>query len=173
MAIEELLAVIPPPENPLEAVDNGAWERAQEIVGTKLPQDYLDYGLNYGTGTFCGFLGVVNPLSDYFESSVEFLLETTRDIGTTRKYQFRFHPDQPGLLPWGGDELGHTLHWLTEGQPDTWTVVLESHEGGLQRIDVSMTTFLAKAFRNEIRPRDIWHDPFAKDELVFSATMYQ
>ena len=173
MAIEELLAVIPPPENPLETEDNGAWERAQEIVGTKLPQDYLDYGLNYGTGVFCHFFGVINPLYKSYESTVNYNLEVTKECSSFRDYPYKVFPDSPGLLPWGGDELGHVFHWLTEGDPESWPVVIESHEGGIERIEVSLTTFLAKAFSNEIRPKDIWYRPFENDELIFVPKTYK
>src|SRR5262249_35774093 len=110
----------------------------------------------------------INPLSSDFEPSVTYLLQTTRHNQMRRKYPYGVFPDQPGLLPWGGDENGHLLHWLTEGAPKEWPVIIESHEGELERFDMSMTTFLAKALTNQIRPKHIWNTPFTAEELTFT-----
>jgi hypothetical protein len=72
------------------------------------------------------------------------------------------------LLPWGTDENGNTLHWLTEGVPNDWPVIAESHDGEIERFDMSMTTFLAKALTREIRPKHIWYWPFA--DMIFTPT---
>jgi hypothetical protein len=168
MAISELLKIVPPPAAPVENKNGGVWQRAQKALGTNLPGDYRELGLRYGSGKFCGYLGVINPLSTTFDSSVKYLLDTLRQMQRRRNYPYAVFPEQPGLLPWGGDENGHMLHWLTEGLPDAWPVIIESHEGELERFHMAMTTFLAKALTNELRPTHIWNTPFTKEELVFT-----
>ncbi len=170
MAITELLKVVPPPTSPKEAYNELAWETGQESLGVALPNDFREVGVRYGSGKFCGYIGALNPLSEDFTTSIIYLLEVLRDIAESRKYPYKVFPDHPGLLPWGGDDNGHMLHWLTEGDADNWPVIIESHEGDLERYDLSMTTFLAKALTNEIRPKHIWGRPFTEDELVFLPT---
>lgn len=167
MSIDQLLQVVAPPESPVETDDGESWEMAQQALGTKLPSDFREFGLHYGTGRFCGYLGVLNPLSGNFEPAIKYLLETLRDNKSSRNYPYDVFPDSPGLLPWGGDENGQMLNWLTDGDADSWPVVVESHEGELERFDMTMTTFLAKALSNEIRPAHIWGRPFTQDELFF------
>lgn len=174
MAIGELLKIVAPPANPVEARNGEAWERAQKIIGTKLPSDFREIGLHYGSGSFCE-ISIVNPLSADFERAMTYLLETLREVkGSSiyRDYPYEVFPDQPGLLPWGSDQNGNTLHWLTEGEPDDWPVIIESHEGELERFNMSMTTFLAKAFTYEIQPKHVWHagyQPFA--DLTFTPAL--
>jgi hypothetical protein len=164
MAISELLKVVPPPANPVEAKNGTAWKRAQEVIGSKLPNDFRDVGLHYGSGTFCGtYLGILNPLSADFERAVTFLLAELRERRLTYNYPYGVFPEQPGLLPWGSDENGNVLHWLTEGAPDYWPIILqpegaEGHE--LERFDIPMTTFLAKAFTYELRPKYVWNPEY-------------
>jgi hypothetical protein len=136
--------------------------------------DFRDVGLHYGSGKFCGFLSILNALSADFKRAVNYLLETLREVkGSSpyRNYPYEVFPSQPGLLPWGSDENGSMLHWLTEGSPDDWPVIVESHEGELERFDLSMTTFLTKAFTYQIKPKHIWYtgyEPFK--DLTFTPT---
>lgn len=39
------------------------------------------------------------------------------------KCPYPFYPEPGGLLPWAGTDNGDRVCWLTEGQPDGWTVV--------------------------------------------------
>lgn len=167
MAINDLLNVIPPPDKPVECRDGVKWEHAQETLGTDLPKSFLEIGTCYGSGRFCGFLSILNPLSPDFESAVTYLLEVLRDVKESRRYSYGVFPDRPGLLPCGGDENGNMLHWLTEGDAEDWPVVLESHEGELERFDMCLTTFLSKVFTNSIRPKHVWNSPFTSEERKF------
>jgi hypothetical protein len=171
MAISELLKVVPPPANPVEAKNGMAWKRAQEVLGTKLPSDFRDLGLHYGSGTFCGFLSILNPLSADFERAVTFLLSELRKRQMIYKFPYAVFPEQPGLLTWASEE-GNALHWLTEGAPDDWPIIIQAAEGGgLERFEMSVTTFLTKAFTYQIKPKHIWYtgyEPFK--DLTFTPT---
>src|SRR6516165_5284122 len=101
MAIRELLKIVQPPANPVEAKNGDAWKRAQKAIGTKLPNDFREIGLHYGSGRF-GEISIVNPLSADFERTMTYLLETLREVkGSSiyRNYPYEVFPDQPGLLP--------------------------------------------------------------------------
>ena len=170
MAIAELLAVVSPPSNPINAENGNHWTLAEQWIGFGLPDDFRDFATHYGSGKICGnYLGILNPLStDNFQDAVTSFAEVLRDVKRPREYPYDVFPDRPGLLPWGSDENGNYLHWLTEGEANAWPIIVESHEGELERFDMSMTTFLAKALTNEIRPKHIWRRPFTQDERVFT-----
>jgi hypothetical protein len=167
MAINDLLKLISPPDKPVECKNGVKWKQAQKSLDTDLPNDFLEIATHYGSGRFCDFLGILNPLSPDFESSVTYLLGVLRDVKESRHYPYSVFPDRPGLLPCGGDDNGNMLHWLTEGDANDWPVILESHEGELERFDMSLTTFLSKVFSNAIRPKHVWNKPFAREELRF------
>jgi len=168
LTIQELVAVVPPPTTPLDT-DVGNWAKAEELVGFSLPSDYRDFAVLYGSGNFCdGFLNVVNPLSVVkFQQAIDYLIEVLHEVSRRRNDPYSAYPENPGLLPWGADENGNSLHWLTEGDANSWPVVIESHEGDFERYDITMTTFLALALTNNIRPTYIWGQPFRNDERTF------
>jgi len=167
MSIRELLKLVPPPEVPIDSGDDAIWTQVQKQLGTRLPKDFRDIGTHYGTGRFGGFLGIINPFSPHFDSQMPYLLRVLREIRHSRNYAHEVFPEKPGLLPCGGDDNGNMLHWLTKGQVDRWPIIAEAHGGELEIFEMSMTTFLCKAFRNEIRPKYMWGMPFSQDELVF------
>ncbi len=58
------------------------------------------------------------------------------------------------------------LCWLTKGEADHWPIILKRHDDVYEEWKMSLTSFLAKAFRNEITCI-IW-DPFPADQLEFT-----
>jgi hypothetical protein len=78
---------------------------------------------------------------------------------------YSVYPDAPGLLPWGRDENGSVMLWLTEGEPNDWPIVLVRIEGGHERWDLSLTSFLAGTFGNRIKCL-LW-GRFEAEELTF------
>lgn len=171
MAIGELTRVVMPPTEAVDCGTKAQWKAIQDKLGLILPIDLCEFGLTYGTGEFCdGFLEVVNPFSPKYQEYVAYETRILRNNKSSELAEFPYDvfPHQPGLFPWGRDENGHTLLWLTQGEPDTWPVIVESHEGKFERFDTSMTTFLAKALTNEIRPEHIWTKPFSDEERTFS-----
>ena len=74
MSIDELTAVVAPPERPTEAGDAVAWEKVQADLGTALPEDFRDFGLRYGTGSFHDGKRIavrpLNPFSVLFSGGV-------------------------------------------------------------------------------------------------------
>jgi hypothetical protein len=65
MAIEDLLAVCPAPDRPIQVGSIRDLEAIEQQLGTRLPADYLDFALRYGSGSFVGtFLHIWNPFAD-------------------------------------------------------------------------------------------------------------
>lgn len=52
MAISELIQVVPPPAQPIDALDDGLWSALEETLGVRLPPDWHDFGVHYGSGEF-------------------------------------------------------------------------------------------------------------------------
>src|SRR5947208_2488396 len=74
MTLEELMTIVVPPHHPRDAGDFAAWTAAEERLGTRLPTDFRDFVLRYGSGAFhdpgrlCIF--VRNPLAPEAISSI-------------------------------------------------------------------------------------------------------
>lgn len=168
MAINELTSFVSPPIS--SDFDEDVWYKAEEWLGFSLPDDYKDYARVYGSGTFCDTFLMVYCPSSSFDVYREFVEYQVNARPTHDNVPFRRHPTHPGLLMWGGDENGNRLHWLTDGSPNSWPVIAESHEREYEQFGLCMTTFLAKALRNEIRPKHIWYQPFDESELNFFPT---
>ena len=175
MSIGELVAVAPPPEKPLEAGRGPEdWKRVQEAIGVALPSDLGDFGMCYGTGRFIGDIQVYNPFAMLYRRIIDFECNFLRELKKPGRDRLPYdvHPDRPGLFPWGRDQNGNTMCWLTVGAHDEWPIVLKSDIDEFEHWELSMTSFLAKAFRNEILAL-IWNDEaFRPEELNFRQVTY-
>jgi hypothetical protein len=158
MALEDLMAVVAAPSQPRNAGDLAAWNVAEEKVGTRLPEDFRDFCLRYGSGAFndpgrlCVF--VRNPLAPDFEARFRQdadWLRLLKEAAGEEKFPFGVFPPHPGLILWAEDDNGCLLFWLTEGEPNRWPVVVTPPGDYFwERFDVPMTSFLAKAFSRQL-----------------------
>jgi hypothetical protein len=175
MAIEELLRVVSPPDQPLEKGDAEAWTKVQQTLGTPLPSDYRDFGIHYGTGYFDDpgrlIIDVWNPFSPGYHEQLAGVCDSLRlELGlrSDTNVPYGVFPDQPGWLPWGHDMDGNFLCWLTEGEPEAWPIILLTPvRDSFQQLKLSLTTFLAGAFSRQLQLM-FWQEPafFAGPELV-------
>jgi hypothetical protein len=161
MAIQELIAVVPPPTSPLEAGPREKWDAVQSHLGTKLPLDLLEFGLTYGTGKFAGQgIWVFNPFAAVYLQEIEETLSIWRSLKEGEGEQevpFSVFPDMPRLFPWAADEGGAGLFWLIDGDPQEWPIVVRGHEETkYDQFEMEMTTFLAKIMTMEIVLPHIW-----------------
>lgn len=154
MAIDELVAVVPPPKRPLEAGPVKRWPAIQQSVGLALPDEYRDFGLTYGTGRFWnGEVQIYNPFSKDYLAIVESELANLRlatDLGLV--VPFPVHPEPAGLFPVGRDHNGHSLFWLTQGKPEKWPIIAKPHGfDEWKQYKLPLTTFLARVLTNKTR----------------------
>lgn len=167
MSIAELIRIVPPPTKPVHSGTAESWKAVQEKLGIRLPTDYYEYGVTYGSGTMCnGFLRLFGWASPHFESYVSAETEGIRAAGTTLTRKVAVYPDTPGLFPWGRDENGISLCWMTGGDPNKWPVVIQSREGDEYQFDMAMCQFLVGVFNNRTSC-PVWHEPFTPTELSF------
>src|SRR5262249_22787510 len=175
MSIRELTALVKPPSRPTDVPKRPAWKPVEKLIGTAFPKDFKNFIAAFGSGTLGHFVIVLNPFSQVegfeFFSGAGLLCDTLRTLEEFeggRQVPFDVHPARPGLLPWGGDENGNGLYWLTDGKPDTWPCVVGEGRGKpWQKFDLPMTSFLAAIYRGEVRCK-IWPRGYPrKRDLVF------
>ena len=172
MAISELVAIVRAPQQALETDNGNVWTRVVEDIGLTLPGDLREFGERYGSGRFCGgFIQVFNPLSVHYRKFIDHECNLLRKIASDIvPIEFAIYADRPGLFPWGRDEHGHRMYWLTEGLPEHWPIILRTRECEFERWEMPITTFLAKALSNEIKCL-LWQTPFSKKQRVFNPGM--
>ncbi len=176
MAIEELTALVTPPESPTSIPDLPDWTSVESELGIELPEDYKHFVLAYGSGLLANFFRVFNP----FDKDDEYmpLVPSVRRVSSDRRDQrerqgekevaYPVYPDHPGILTWGNDDNGNELYWLTTGRPDEWPCILGEGRAHLwEQFDLPMTTFLAKALKGEIKST-IWPDDFPNPPDCFA-----
>lgn len=149
MAIEELVAFIPPPAQPIDG--EGDWSVAEKEFGIVFPADFKQLVQRYGTGRFYGDLYVANPLKEWGREQVRSDLSRYRALRDACELSLKLFPDCPGLLPWGNDSNGHLYCWWTEGPPDLWPVVQVFHgyEEEIEPVSGPISSFLIRFMRNE------------------------
>lgn len=178
MSLTELTSLISPPQTPRNVPESIDWSTIEAKLGLKLPLDYKRYIETYGSGLLAEFIRVLNPFDrDKYinllkcSQSITSMFRTFPRGEHSDKIPYPFYPDHSGLLPWGNDENGIYIFWLTEGAPTKWpTVVADIRGPRWQRFDLPMTRFLTKIITKEVRCR-LWPKDFPgkKDTLVFNS----
>ncbi|HEY2082197.1 MAG TPA: hypothetical protein VGI88_05385, partial [Verrucomicrobiae bacterium] len=119
MALDELKAIVRPPQRPSEVGDFAAWREIESKIGLILPSDYKGFVFTYGTGLFARFYRIYNPFSlSKFMALHPSIQRTCAGIGEIKRawpaqVPYAIYPSVPGLLPWGNDENGNDYYWLT------------------------------------------------------------
>ncbi len=118
--LDELTALVPPPAEPTPAAD-------PEL---ELPADYRALIARYGLGNLAG-LRLIPPADIPYEA--------VRQRSALLDIETPYAPED--LLPWGIDESGNVVWWLTEGD---WPVVANEARGEeWHRHDGGAVSFLA------------------------------
>jgi hypothetical protein len=104
--LDELIALVPPPADP-----------APVRVEGDLPADYRALLERYGLGNLAG-LRLLAP--------AEIPYEAVRQRSALLDIETPYAPED--LLPWGIDESGNVVWWLTESEGD-WPVVANEARG--------------------------------------------
>ena len=137
--LDELLAVLVPPERPFRATGN--WELVESEIGLKLPADYKAYLAAYGGG-------LVNSISipSPFDVSNDVRNWWERWAAEYVDVPYPVFPEPGGLLPFGRVGGMDNLNWLTVGEPDQWPFVYYDRERGFFEIKgLSAVAFVLEA----------------------------
>jgi hypothetical protein len=150
MPIEDLISIMTPPQAPIES-RGGTWTSVEGAIGTVLPADYKAFIENYGSGRISGFVWIFNPfssrpgvnLANQVSVQLNALKTLAHDFGEQCPYAL--FPEHGGLLPLGLTDNGDVIHWLTEGEPASWKIVVNEARGPrYEKFDGDLTSFLRK-----------------------------
>jgi|SRR5262245_11127169 len=152
MAIEDLMAVLSPPSQPVFTGSVAAWQTVEHDLGLTLPSDLHDMCVRYGSGQVVG-ITIYNPFSPHYQQVVRNMLTIFRglrdDLGQAA-VPFLLFPERSGLFPVGKEDHGGTLFWLTDGEPDQWPLVLTDTTFKYEQLKMSLTMFLSKLVKKQI-----------------------
>jgi len=141
----------------MEIGTDEGWTLTQKTIGTLLPSDYKRFVRTFGTGYISDFIWVFNPFSK--KDSMNLLKQINIRLDALREIQkvlpedvlFKFFPEHGGLLPIGATGNGDCLYWLTQGDSDSWPVIVNESRGpDWRRFDLSLTDFLAEILQKKI-----------------------
>jgi len=129
-------------------------------LGVKLPREYREFVLAYGSGLFAGFYRVYNPFAESpylnLASSIQRICAMNREIQLSdlnhKRFPLPYFPPAGGLLPWGNDENGNDYYWLTSGPSSRWCVVQQENRGtGIKVHPYSMVEFLIAILQKKVK----------------------
>lgn len=172
MDIDELLQIMPPPNTP-EEVDPRGWAAVEARLGTALPADYKVFIDIYGSGVITRFINVFNPFSsNRFVNLIDQLPVRLGALATVQQFTDRhpewlpypFFPAIGGLVPFGGDDNGDCIFWITDGLPDQWRVVVnEARAPKYEEFNCNAVTFIGEVLTKrricKIFPKQFPHMP--------------
>jgi hypothetical protein len=146
MSLSKLVALVPPPTNPVDAGTYGEWSGVEEELGIVLPEDYKLLVNTYGIGWFANWIGILSPFSERLPLIHPGRLSLMAPNAEHPRYYhpFQIFPKPGGPLPWGQDDNAGLFCWLTEGAPEQWpTINLDSHYSAeYRRVDLTATGLL-------------------------------
>jgi hypothetical protein len=125
--LEALSLLVPPPEVPY--LGGGTWEKLFEELGTRLPAEYMALMDRYGAGCWSKWLNFVTPLRTNgrgFAYHAAEVLDGYRSLraGFPEYHPLPVWPEPGGFLPFASSIDGDQLGWLTEGDPDSWPLII-------------------------------------------------
>ena len=125
--IADLVKILPPPANPLDR-DETVLARVKRVLSVQFPGDFLEFGRLYGSGNIyaASTWEVWSPFRPTYPLIV---MKFARGFNLYRASQevtgmpFGIFPEEGGLLPFAKSVDGTWACWVTQGQPDDWSVV--------------------------------------------------
>ncbi|MBI1259274.1 MAG: hypothetical protein GC204_17550 [Chloroflexi bacterium] len=158
MSYSQLLSLLRPPEEPIETGSAEGWAAVEAMLSTTLPEDYKQFIGNFGSGWLGGFLFVWNPFASAFYMNFETRYVWKLGSLEGEPLPYPLYPASGGLLPFAATKDGDTLFWVTQAQPDHWTIFILPARGSADDYDeyaMDFTTFLCKLLKFEIHGRTI------------------
>jgi hypothetical protein len=119
------------------------WSLLESSLGTGLPTDYKMLADRYADLRFDDFLAWFHPgIPADPESSAKEMLDVLGPLRTrlggsptvdllddngnrTDVPPYPVYPEPQGVLQWGMTDNGDRCLWLTQGEPDEWTILVE------------------------------------------------
>lgn len=178
MSIARLTKILEPPTR-VEEVSLTAWESVRSSLG-QLPSDYREFIDTYGCGVVDDFLSVFGPWprNEFLSIVVQAHVILDGLAVSAARYPDVFKmprfPEPGGYLPFAGSDNGDSLFWVTEGDPESWTVaVMGPRSSESFFYDGSMTAFFCDVLERTIRCPMFPSDFPTVDHPSFSARPFE
>jgi hypothetical protein len=148
---------MPPPRAPVDRGTLAGWASVWRAVGTRLPEDFVEFIDMYGSGEVCRWMSVHNPFSS--AETEAFIPRMLGALGAFRVLKesdpdaipFPIHFEPQGLIPWGTSIDGDEFCWLAKGLPSEWTVVIICRHAPPEEHRVGMGAFLERALAGDLQ----------------------
>lgn len=170
--LESLMKVLPPPKAPANTPNRERRAQVEQELGSKLPDDYWQFGCVYGSGSFAQHgIFISNATADDYMKRVRHNLETLT-VWQARphiKPPYPIFPDNPGLLPFGSDVGNVTYSWLADGDtnPNKWPLVIIRDGTVAEEYTMTFSEFFVRYLTNKIKSKKVVPPPTLPDDLVF------
>ena len=152
MSINQLLQIVPPPEQPLQVGTLARWREIEAQMGLVLPNDLYELSTRYGSGWFCN-VHIHNPFATDYQETIHHVLDMFRvlreDLGA-EAVPYPLFPEHPGLYPAGSEDNGGVIFYLTQGNPDDWPLLLWDKRTKWEQLNMSVTTFLVRTLKKDL-----------------------
>ena len=173
--LERLGRLLPPPADPVEPGRPDGWPAVEATLGTRLPGDFKGFTELYGSGKVDDFLYLFNPFTQGLDGNL--VVEKDRVLAAYRQTRARFperlawppFPEPGGVLPLGRTDNGDELYWVTDGDPDRWSVALVEARAALQELHpMPVTGLLAALAANQLTSRVLPQDLLSRPSHQFT-----
>ncbi|SOE08990.1 SMI1-KNR4 cell-wall [Streptomyces sp. 2323.1] len=148
--LNRLQQLCPPPEPSHSPIE---WTAVERALGTQLPSDYKKLVERYGTGSFKGFLSILQPNAAH--EALDIVKVTPSARNAVEKMSEWVEPPCPPcqLQPVAVTSNGDDIFWLMDPpeNPDSWKVTvndLDSEEWFI--FDGHLTAFLLGFCTNDV-----------------------
>lgn len=154
--MSDLVNLLPPPAAPLD-YDPDWLDRNQGVLRIELPADFVEFGKLYGSGQIKSAYGweVWSPFRPTYPqivlefARIWFIFKDAMEIDDV---PFGIFPEEGGILPFASTDNGDWVCWITQGAPDSWTVIdmYNYEEGQYESFDMSFSEYWVNVLSRKI-----------------------
>lgn len=154
--ISDFVKIIPPPSAPGD-FDEKLLKWNQNVLCTKLPDDFIEFGKVYGSGIIetayswevCSPCRVTFPM---FVIEYARICHLYKDAAEPEGVPFGIFPEVGGVLSFATTPDGNRVGWITSGEPNSWKVVdMHDYEvGDFEIFDMSFSEYFLNVLTRKI-----------------------
>lgn len=128
MSLEKLKSLVAPPQKPLGAGSPQGWKDVERKLGTALPDDYKAIIDTYGVGWFGNWVCIYSPFHETFNlpgrhKNIYSAIKESVTSDPESYPPYPFFPAKGGLLFVGRSDNAEPVCYVTEGEPNDWSIV--------------------------------------------------
>ncbi|GAB4104506.1 SMI1/KNR4 family protein [Micromonospora taraxaci] len=179
MSLQKLITLVPAPDHGIDVSLPQEFAACEAELGLELPADFKELLTAYGAGMFLDYLFAYPLAGDDMNIRRNTLLLEGHAASRGKFpmwYPYPLYPEAGGLLLWGGTYDGHSLCWLTRGEPDEWPVVVwNQHDSNYQLYEGGAVAFIVDWLKRTLPTRTLprpprgraWFEPARKLKQVY------